>query len=100
LSRRRLGQHFLTDPNILDRIVAALDPVAGETVLEIGPGRGTLTDALLRRGVRVVAIEKDRQLAQTLQRENVTVIAGDALEVRGPADTRSSAIFPTTSRHG
>lgn len=78
---RRLGQHFLSDRAILARIVDALDPAPGETVLEIGPGAGTLTDELLARGLRVVAIEKDRQLAAELARDNLTVIAGDALEV-------------------
>ena len=79
---RRLGQHFLTDSKILDRIADALDPVPGETVLEIGPGQGTLTEALLRRGLRVIAIEKDRSLAGQLT--HVTVIEGDALKVAWP----------------
>lgn len=59
----------------------ALDPVPGETVLEIGPGAGTLTDELLARGLRVVAIEKDRGLAAQLARDNLEVILGDALEM-------------------
>ena len=80
----RLGQHFLTDPAILDRIVDALDPVPGETVLEIGSGRGTLTEALLRRGLLVIAIEKDRELAASLRRDSLTVISGDALELEWP----------------
>jgi 16S rRNA (adenine1518-N6/adenine1519-N6)-dimethyltransferase len=62
--------------------VDALDPVHGETVLEIGPGRGTLTQELLTRGLRVVAIEKDRGLAAALgPRTNLTVVTGDALEL-------------------
>ncbi|HEV2671481.1 MAG TPA: 16S rRNA (adenine(1518)-N(6)/adenine(1519)-N(6))-dimethyltransferase RsmA [Gemmatimonadales bacterium] len=81
---RRLGQHFLSDPKILGRIVDALDPVPGETVLEIGPGKGTLTDALLGRGLHVVAIEKDKHLAGALVRANLTVIAGDALRLDWP----------------
>lgn len=81
---RRLGQHFLNDPGILNRIVDALDPVAGETVLEIGPGKGSLTAALLARGLKVVAIERDRVLAAALPRENVTVVEGDALRVEWP----------------
>ena len=82
---RRLGQHFLSDRGILGRIVDALDPVPGETVLEIGPGQGTLTDVLLERGLDVIAIEKDRALAVELGgRENLTVIEGDALEVDWP----------------
>lgn len=78
---KRLGQHFLNDRAILARIVDALDPVPGETVLEIGPGAGTLTDELLARGLRVVAIEKDRGLAAQLARDNLEVILGDALEM-------------------
>jgi 16S rRNA (adenine1518-N6/adenine1519-N6)-dimethyltransferase len=81
---RRLGQHFLTDPQILGRIVDALEPVAGETVLEIGPGRGSLTRVLLARGLNVVAIEKDRELAAELGLEGVTVVQGDALKVAWP----------------
>ena len=79
---RRLGQHFLSDPAILARIVDALDPQPGETVVEIGPGRGALTDVLLARGLKVIAIEKDRGLAAALgTRENLTVVTGDALKV-------------------
>ena len=62
----------------------ALDPVAGETVLEIGPGRGTLTSVLLDRGLKVIAIERDRRLAAALARDQLTVIEGDALRVAWP----------------
>jgi 16S rRNA (adenine1518-N6/adenine1519-N6)-dimethyltransferase len=81
---RRLGQHFLNDPRILGRIVDALDPVPGETVLEIGPGRGSLTEVLLARGLNVVAIEKDRALAAALARANLQVVEGDALRLEWP----------------
>jgi 16S rRNA (adenine1518-N6/adenine1519-N6)-dimethyltransferase len=81
---RRLGQHFLDDVGILGRIVDALDPVPGETVLEIGAGKGSLTAALLGRGLKVIAIEKDRALAGALARENLTVIDGDALRLEWP----------------
>jgi 16S rRNA (adenine1518-N6/adenine1519-N6)-dimethyltransferase len=88
---RRLGQHFLFDPGILDRIVEALDPKPDDRVIEIGPGKGTLTRRLAVRVGRVVVIEKDAELARELgergkgkgERENtwgrVTVVAGDAL---------------------
>ena len=62
----------------------ALDPVPGETVLEIGPGQGTLTDVLLARGLRVIAIERDRTLARALARKDLTVIEGDALKLEWP----------------
>jgi 16S rRNA (adenine1518-N6/adenine1519-N6)-dimethyltransferase len=67
---------------ILARIADALDPQPGETVLEIGPGRGALTDVLLGRGLKVIAIERDRALAAALEtRENLIVITGDALKL-------------------
>jgi 16S rRNA (adenine1518-N6/adenine1519-N6)-dimethyltransferase len=89
---RRLGQHFLRDPAILDRIVDALDPHPSDIVLEIGPGEGTLTRRLAPRVGRVVAIEKDERLVAVLQAvengerysplpHNVTVIEGDALDL-------------------
>jgi len=64
--------------------VDALDPVPGEQVLEIGPGQGTLTQELLRRGLKVIAIEKDRRLATTLKLDNLQVIEGDALQIAWP----------------
>lgn len=89
---RPLGQHFLRDPAILDRIVAALDPGPDDVVLEIGPGQGTLTRRLAPRVGRVVAIEKDPRLAAALAGAgrgaqalplpgNVTVVEGDALRL-------------------
>ena len=60
---RKLGQHFLIDPAILDRIVDALDPLPTDIVLEIGPGKGTLTRRLAGRVGLVVAVEKDEGLA-------------------------------------
>jgi len=86
---RRLGQHFLRDIAILDRIVDAIAPAADDTVLEIGPGDGTLTMRLLRRVARVVAIERDPGLAAGLHgRDRLTVVTGDALEVPWPERTK------------
>jgi len=79
--KRRLGQHFLHDPRILDRLAEALGATPEDTVLEIGPGPGGLTEALLRYAGRVVAIEKDAEIIPAL-RERVpgaTIIEGDAL---------------------
>ena len=84
--RKALGQHFLTDPRILGRIADALASAAGDTVVEIGPGRGALTDILLSRQLRVVAIEVDRDLAPMLERRHagnprLAVIPQDVLTV-------------------
>jgi len=84
---KRLGQHFLTDRNILQRIVDALEPAPDDVVVEIGAGRGSLTEQLLARGLRVIAIEKDRRLAATLGEqgagsgEPLQVVHGDALRL-------------------
>jgi len=76
---KRLGQHFLTDPGILGRIADALDCAPGETIIEIGPGHGDLTRHLLARDVKVIAIEKDRALAEELRESGVG--RGASLEV-------------------
>lgn len=65
--KKRLGQHFLSDPRLLGRIADALGATGADTVLEIGPGRGALTAQLLARAGRVVAIELDRELIPLLQ---------------------------------
>ncbi|HEU4989908.1 MAG TPA: 16S rRNA (adenine(1518)-N(6)/adenine(1519)-N(6))-dimethyltransferase RsmA [Gemmatimonadaceae bacterium] len=82
--RKSLGQHFLHDTRVLDRIVDALQLSGGETVLEIGPGRGALTDRLVERCRRLVIIEYDRALAKMLReryagRPSVEVVEGDVL---------------------
>jgi 16S rRNA (adenine1518-N6/adenine1519-N6)-dimethyltransferase len=85
-ANKRLGQHFLLDPSILGRIAAAAGDLAGVTVLEVGPGPGGLTEALLRAGAaRVVAVERDPRFVQHLRAleaeatGRLTVIEGDAL---------------------
>lgn len=65
--RPRLGQHFLHDQNILCRIASALPIEPGRFVIEIGPGKGALTDHLLAAGARLSAIELDSQLAAELR---------------------------------
>src|SRR6185295_17883690 len=82
-AKRRLGQHFLSDSRILQRIADALAPTTADTVLEIGPGPGGLTAALAARAGRVVAIEKDADLVPGLRARfpGVTVVEGDALEL-------------------
>lgn len=85
---QRLGQHFLFDPGILARIADAAGATAPDAVLEIGPGKGTLTKHLASRAGSVVAIEKDRRLAaalrETFAASNVTIVEGDALKVEWP----------------
>lgn len=83
---KRLGQNFLKDKQVVQRIVNALGPTASETIIEIGPGTGALTSQLVERAGRVVAIEFDRQLAPLLTesfsgRENFRLVHGDALQV-------------------
>lgn len=69
MPRKSLSQNFLSDPRIIGRIVEASSLKPGETVLEIGPGPGALTRALLAAGAHVVAVEYDRSLAARLARE-------------------------------
>jgi 16S rRNA (adenine1518-N6/adenine1519-N6)-dimethyltransferase len=94
-TRKSLGQHFLTDRRILGRIADSLALRGDETVLEIGPGRGALTDLLVERAGRLVAIEYDRALAALLSeryanRPSVEIVQADVLGVplgelaRGP----------------
>jgi 16S rRNA (adenine1518-N6/adenine1519-N6)-dimethyltransferase len=81
---KRLGQHFLRDPRIIQRIIEAFAPTAGETVVEIGPGTGALTSVLVERAGRVVAVEFDSKLAPLLterfgDHDNFKLIQADAL---------------------
>jgi 16S rRNA (adenine1518-N6/adenine1519-N6)-dimethyltransferase len=85
-TRKSLGQHFLTDRRVLARIADALQLEGHETVLEIGPGRGALTDILADRAARLVAIEYDRALAALLReryepRPSVNIVQADVLDV-------------------
>jgi 16S rRNA (adenine1518-N6/adenine1519-N6)-dimethyltransferase len=65
----RLGQHFLINGSILERIAAAVCPAPEDLVIEIGPGKGALTEKLLKRAARVVAIEVDYELVDHLRRK-------------------------------
>lgn len=85
-TRKSLGQHFLVDDNIVGLILDAAMIAAGEPVLEVGPGIGTLTDALLSAGAVVVAVERDPRLVPVLQalqaeRPGLTVVSADAVTV-------------------
>jgi 16S rRNA (adenine1518-N6/adenine1519-N6)-dimethyltransferase len=86
-TRKSLGQHFLIDDGVVGRILRLADLSPDELVLEVGPGIGTLTEALLRAGARVVAIEKDERLVPVLTDLSAryparfTLINADALDV-------------------
>lgn len=107
--KRSLGQNFLVDAAHLDRIVAAADLTPDDTVLEIGPGLGTLTERLAAQAGSVVAVELDDRLIELLRsrltdRPNVQIVHGDILELH-PADlvtpARPDALdgAPITAQH-
>lgn len=86
---KKLGQNFLIRRSVVDEIVAAAELTAGEPVLEIGPGIGTLTQGLAQSGAAVTAVELDRRLLEVLdttlaQYDNVRIIHGDVLKVNIP----------------
>jgi len=81
---KRLGQCFMIDKNLLGKVLALAEPSGDRTVLEVGPGTGTLTEELLTRAGRVVAVELDGGLAEVVRRrfarrDNFVLIAGDVL---------------------
>lgn len=84
--KKSLGQHFLVDDNIVGKILALARIPEGASVLEIGPGIGTLTVALCRHAGHVVAVERDTDLLPVLRDTvgdcgNVTIVGGDAVTV-------------------
>src|SRR5436309_15098086 len=66
-AKRRFGQNFLVDRNVVDRIVAAVNPQPDQTIIEIRPGRGALTSLLIENAKRVIASEFDRDQAAQLR---------------------------------
>jgi len=104
---QRLGQHFLINKSVLERIANAITIQTGDTVIEIGPGHGELTDAIINHKlqilpepveglhpVKLILIEKDEHLAEALEKKykenkNIEVITGDALKVI-PSPTQST----------
>jgi 16S rRNA (adenine1518-N6/adenine1519-N6)-dimethyltransferase len=80
-TKKSLGQHFLNDVRIAERIAAEGEIVPGETVLEIGPGTGFLTVELLKAGARVVAVEADIRAIEELQVRFAAEIAQDRLTI-------------------
>jgi 16S rRNA (adenine1518-N6/adenine1519-N6)-dimethyltransferase len=100
---KSLGQHFLTDYSVVNRIVAAADAGPDDTVIEVGPGLGVLTERLAETAGRLIAVEIDAKLAQRLQehlveRPNVTVVEKDVLDatpegILSEAGLRSGASY-------
>ena len=104
-ARRALGQHFLLDPGIADRIARAAGSLEGRTAVEIGPGPGGLTRALLQAGAeRIVAVERDARCVEALAElaaasgGRLRIMAADALSVNvaalGPAPIKLIANLP------
>jgi len=88
-AKRSLGQNFLVDPNIRRRIVGSLDAGPADTIVEIGPGRGALTEGLAALAGRLVAVELDDELARALQDRfsgdpHVSIVHEDFLEWAPP----------------
>ena len=82
IARKRFGQHFLTDTHIIESIVDAIAPVAGQPVIEIGPGLAALTQPLVERLGHLHVIELDRDLAARLREHpQLSVIESDVLRV-------------------
>src|SRR5256885_1934216 len=85
-AKRRFGQNFLVDRNVVDRIIASVNPQPDQTIIEIGPGRGALTSLLIEKAKRVVAIEFDRDLVAQLRSKfsaspTLELVAADALTI-------------------
>ncbi|MDX2163786.1 MAG: 16S rRNA (adenine(1518)-N(6)/adenine(1519)-N(6))-dimethyltransferase RsmA [Gammaproteobacteria bacterium] len=82
--RKRFGQHFLHDQNIIHRMIDTLSPTSSDVIIEIGPGKGALTFSLLMQHPNLIAIEIDRDLVERLMRmtksySNFTLIQSDVL---------------------
>ena len=98
--RKRFGQHWLIDQGVLDRIVVAAGLVSGDRVLEVGPGRGSLTERLLASPAEaVLAVELDRDLVVGLQgrfsdEPRFSLTSGDVLAVDLPAANKVVANIP------
>ncbi len=93
--KKRLGQHFLVDRNILDKVIRTAEVNKEDVVLEVGPGLGEMTLGLARRAKRVIAIEIDSTLVEILKKKmstvsNVEIIEGDILKADFDALSRQA----------
>jgi 16S rRNA (adenine1518-N6/adenine1519-N6)-dimethyltransferase len=93
-AKRSFSQNFLVSRSAVEKIVEALAPRPNELTVELGPGLGTLTAALVRAGARVLAIERDRDMIAVLHDE-----LGDAIEVR-EADAATIDLSALAAEHG
>lgn len=90
VARKRFGQHFLTDRGIIEDIIQAIDPKAGELMVEIGPGLAAMTQPLVERLGHLTVIELDRDLARQLQTHpQLKVVEADVLKVDFPVLAKS-----------
>ena len=84
-AKKSLGQNFLTNPGVLDKIVKAAELDKTNTVLEIGPGTGVLTEKLAEKAGKVIAVEKDRRLIEELKEKfrntNIDIVESDILKL-------------------
>ena len=84
-AKKKLGQHFLVDSFVLEKIVAGAEITSGDLVVEIGPGLGAMTQALAKRAGQVIAVELDKTLVPLLEEifggMPVTIVRGDILKV-------------------
>ena len=90
---QRLGQHFIQDAAALKKMARSLALADGETVIEIGPGHGELTGELTKAadGIQIIAIEKDKTLADVLVMDGVQVVNADVLEALAPEAARHTS---------
>ena len=98
IARKRFGQHFLTDGGIIDAIVDAIAPQAGQAMVEIGPGLAALTQPLVERLGHLTVIELDRDLAVRLRlHEQLTVVESDVLKVNFTDLSHTMLAAPTAA---
>jgi 16S rRNA (adenine1518-N6/adenine1519-N6)-dimethyltransferase len=97
-AKKSFGQNFLVDQNYISKIITALNPQEDETIIEIGAGRGALTEILIESGAEVIAIELERDMIAVLRerfarQENFKLIESDALKIDFSAlSTQHSAL--------
>ena len=101
-AKKSLGQHFLRSKTAIQKIIEASDVTPGDVVVEVGPGEGVLTDALLNAGARVIAIEKDKRciallterFSDALNDEHLLLIEGDILEKKTLEEVFGTLLLP------